>query len=121
MFPLKKIRILLLAVLMVVCAAAIVSAQEFRGSITGRVTDNSDAAVANATVTIANTATNTSSATTTNENGDFTALYLLPGSYSVTVEAKGFKKSVRQNVEVRVGDKLQLNVQLEVGNVSETV
>src|SRR5262245_31933788 len=121
MSPLKKIRILLLAALIGVCAAAIGSAQEFRGSITGRVTDHSDAAVANATVTIANTATNASSATTTNENGDFTALYLIPGSYSVTVEAKGFKKSVRQNVEVRVGDKLQLNLQLEVGAVSETV
>jgi hypothetical protein len=37
------------------------------------------------------------------------------------VEAKGFKKAARQGVEVRVGDKLQLNMQLEVGNVSETV
>jgi hypothetical protein len=121
MSALKKIGALLIVAAVSVCAAATGSAQEFRGSISGRVTDNSGAAVANATVTIANTATNNSSATTTNENGDFTALYLIAGSYSVTVEAKGFKKSVRQNVEVRIGDKLQLNLQLEVGAVSETV
>ncbi len=121
MVPTKKIRIALIAAGIVACVAAIAMGQEFRGSITGRVLDNSGAAVANATVTITNNATNTSSSTTTNESGDYTALYLIPGSYDVTVEAGGFKKSTRQNVEIRVGDRLQLNLQLEVGNVSETV
>jgi Carboxypeptidase regulatory-like domain/TonB dependent receptor len=121
MSPLKGIRINLIAVLIIACGAAIGLAQEFRGSITGRVVDNSGAAVANAAVTVTNTATNVSSSTTTNENGDYTALYLIPGSYSVTVEATGFKKSTRQNIEIRVGDKLQIDLQLEVGSVSDTV
>jgi hypothetical protein len=121
MSPIKVIRIIFIAALTIAWGAAIGSAQEFRGSITGRITDNGGAAVANAAVTIANTATNASSATTTNESGDYTALYLIPGSYTVTVEAAGFKKSTRQNIELRVGDKLQIDMQLEVGNVSDTV
>src|SRR5262245_6058590 len=117
----KKLGALLIVAAISVCAAATGAAQDFRGSITGRITDNNGAAVVNATITVANSATNALITTTTNENGDFTSLYLIPGSYTVSVEAKGFKKSVRQNVEVRVGDKLQLNLQLEVGAVSETV
>jgi outer membrane receptor protein involved in Fe transport len=77
--------------------------------------------VASATVTITNSATNVSSSITTNGDGDYTAVYLIPGNYSVTVEAAGFKKAVRQNIEVRVGDKLQIDLKLEVGNVSDTV
>src|SRR5262249_30327223 len=118
---LKSISGAIIATLIIAFGAAIGSAQEFRGSITGRVVDNSGAAVANAAVTITNTATNVPSSTTTNGNGNYTALYLVPGSYSVTVEATGFKKAIRQKIEIRVGDKLQLDLQLEVGNVSETV
>ncbi|HEV2667004.1 MAG TPA: carboxypeptidase-like regulatory domain-containing protein, partial [Blastocatellia bacterium] len=121
MSPLKGIRITLIAALIVACGTAIGLAQEFRGSITGRVVDNNGAAVANAAVTITNTATNVTSSTTTNGDGDYTALYLIPGSYRVNVEATGFKKSTRQNVELRVGDKLQIDLQLEVGNVADTV
>ncbi len=121
MSSLKSISGAIIATLIIACGAAIGSAQEFRGSITGRVVDNSGGAVANANVTVTNTATNVSSSTTTNESGDYTALYLIPGSYTVTVEAAGFKKAIRQNIEIRVGDKLQVNLQLEVGNVSDTV
>ena len=121
MSPLKGIRITLIAALIIACAAVTGRAQEFRGSITGRVVDNNGAAVANAAVTVTNGATNASSSTTTNGDGDYTALYLIPGSYAVTVEAAGFKKSTRRNIEIRVGDKLQIDLQLEVGNVSDTV
>lgn len=98
-----------------------VCAQEFRGSISGKVTEASGAAVPNASVTIKNSATNSSATTTTNETGDFTVLYLTPGQYKVSVEAKGFKKAVREDIEVRVGDRLALDLQLEVGGVAETV
>src|SRR5574341_652548 len=121
MIPLKHIRTSLIAAGLVACSITCAFAQEFRGSITGRVTDNSGAAVANASVTVTNAATNTSTATTTNEGGTYTVLYLTPGSYNVLIEARGFKKANRQNVEVRVGDKLALDVQLQVGEVQETV
>src|SRR5215475_3948954 len=121
MSPSKGARITLIAAAIVACAAAIGLSQEFRGSITGRVVDNNGAAVTNAAVTITNTATNVSSSSTTNGDGDYTALYLIPGNYSVTVEADGFKKTKRQNIEIRVGDRLQIDMQLEVGSMSDTV
>ncbi|MCI0387629.1 MAG: carboxypeptidase-like regulatory domain-containing protein [Acidobacteria bacterium] len=121
MSSLRGVRIALIAALILACADAMALGQEFRGSITGRIVDNNGAAVANAAVTVTNKATNTSSSTTTNGDGDFTALYLIPGSYNLTVEAAGFKKSTRQDIGIRVGDKLQIDLQLEVGNVSETV
>ena len=46
---------------------------------------------------------------------------LLPGSYSVTVEAAGFKKSVRSGVTLGHSDQLQINIQLEVGGATESV
>ncbi len=118
MFTLKRILFLLT---LVVLTGATVSAQDFRGAISGRVTEASGAAVNNAVVTVTNIATNAASNTTTNDSGEYSALYLTPGQYKVSVEAKGFKKSLRQNVEVRIGDKLALDVQLEVGAVQETV
>jgi Carboxypeptidase regulatory-like domain len=96
-------------------------AQEFRGQISGTVTESSGAGVPNATVTIKNTATNTVTTTTSSETGEYKALYLTPGTYTLTVEASGFKKTVRPSIEVRIGDKLALDVQLEVGAVTDTV
>jgi len=110
-----------LAVGLLVFAGVIVRAQEFRGSISGKITESSGAAVPNATVIVTSASTNASVTSTTNEAGDFTVLYLTPGSYRVTVEAKGFKKSKRDDIEVRVGDRLSLEIMLEVGNVNETV
>jgi len=109
------------AVVLIAFASFTAFAQEFRGSISGRVADSGGAAIANAKVTVTGKATNSASATTTNENGDYTVLYLIPGAYDVMVEANGFKKSVRQNIEVRVGDKLALDLKLEVGDVTESV
>lgn len=108
--------------LFVLCLVALsISAQDFRGQISGRVTEASGAAVPNATVTITNAATNSTLNATTNESGEYTVLYLTPGKYAISIEANGFKKSVRQNVEVRIGDKLALDVALEVGAVTDSV
>lgn len=109
------------ACLLSLTAIAAVTAQEFRGSITGQITDQSGAAVPNASITITSAATNTSTAATTNEEGNYTVPYLTPGQYIMIVEATGFKRLVRQNVEVRVGDKLSLDLALETGGVEETV
>ncbi len=97
------------------------AAQEFRGSITGRVTDASGGAVAGAQVSATNAATNNAVWATADESGDYTILFLTPGRYSLAAEAPGFKKLLRPEVEVRVGDKLTLDLALEVGELVETV
>jgi hypothetical protein len=110
--------------LFVICSLAFTSlttAQEFRGSITGRVMDAAGAVVPGAQVAVTNTATNTSTWAMTDESGDYTVLFLTPSLYDVSVEASGFKKLLRQGIEVRVGDKLTLDLTLEVGEVAETV
>ncbi len=101
--------------------ATTVMAQEFRGSITGRVTEASGAAVAAAQVTVKNNSTNSSVTAVTDANGAYTVLFLSPGMYSVSVEAKGFKKVSRPDIEIRIGDRLTLDLAMEVGDIQETV
>ena len=57
----------------------------------------------------------------TDESGRYRVLYLNPGSYSVAAELSGFKKFVRVDNEVRVGDVIRVDVVLETGGVAETV
>jgi hypothetical protein len=110
-----------MCLLTVVFFAGNVFAQEFRGSITGLVTDPSGAVVAGARVTVTNAATNVVTSTVSNATGNYTVLYLMPGRYAVSAEATGFKKLVRPGIEVRVGDKLELDLRLELGGTQETV
>ncbi|HEX6463516.1 MAG TPA: carboxypeptidase-like regulatory domain-containing protein, partial [Vicinamibacterales bacterium] len=98
-----------------------VSAQDFRGEITGRVTDASGARVPGVTITATNVATNVATPTTTNAEGDYAIPFLAPGTYTVTAELSGFKKVVRQGVDVRVADKIGLDLTMDVGQMSETV
>jgi hypothetical protein len=103
------------------CAASVCTGQDFRGGLTGRITDASGGRMPGVTVTATNVATNVASTTTSNGDGDYAILFLNPGTYSVTAELSGFKKIVRQNVDVRVGEKLGLDLALEVGALAETV
>ena len=101
--------------------AGIASAQDFRGAIGGQVTDESGAVLPGVTVTVTNKETNVSNEAVTNEYRHYTLLYLTPGTYSVSAELQGFKKVVRDNVEVRIGDRLELDFKLEVGGLEETI
>src|SRR5215475_16028168 len=62
-------------------------AQDFRATITGRITDSNKAAVPNAKVSVKNLGTNETTTATTDSGGDYRAPFLRPGSYSITVEA----------------------------------
>jgi hypothetical protein len=107
--------------LAVSCAHATAGAQDFRGTIAGRVADAQGGRLPGATVTATNLATNATSSTTTDAAGDFTIPYLTSGAYRVVVELSGFKKAVREGLEVRIGDRLSIDVPLEVGQLEETV
>jgi hypothetical protein len=111
------LRLLLLCVL----TASAVHAQESRGTITGTVVDASKGLVPGASVTVENVAMGTTTTAVTNEEGFFQAPYLIPGTYRITVELTGFKKLVREGVQVNVDDRLQIELPLEVGGTEESV
>ncbi|MEJ7848730.1 MAG: TonB-dependent receptor [Pyrinomonadaceae bacterium] len=91
------------------------------GSLSGTVRDQNDAIVQGANITVTNTATNLTRNTTTNEEGRWTATLLPVGTYSVTYEKEGFKKSVSQNTEVEASVTRTVDVALEVGGTDVTV
>jgi hypothetical protein len=96
-------------------------AQIDNGNITGRVTDPSGAAIVAAQVTVTQTETNFETVTATNEEGLYRALNLRPGPYRVTVVAQGFKRLVRDSIDLRVGQTLAIDASLVIGAVGETV
>ena len=102
------------------CVQLPLRAQEARGTLLGRVVDQTGGVVAGATVEAINTDTGVHFTATTNASGDFLLPFLIPGPYNLTVEASGFKKSVR-NVNVRVNERVTIDVTLEVGQTAETV
>jgi Carboxypeptidase regulatory-like domain/TonB dependent receptor-like, beta-barrel len=104
-----------------VLVPAVARAQDPRGAITGTVSDSSGARLPGVTVTATNVATNVMTPTTTNGDGEFAILFLNPGTYTVSAELSGFKKLVRQGIEVRIGDKLALPLTLDIGQMAETV
>ena len=103
----------------VLLAVAACYAQDARGTLVGRVTDSSGAHMPGVEVKAANLDTGVVVAVKTNEAGNYSLPYLAPGKYHVTAENMGFKKFLRENVQVRVGDTVTLNVQMTVGDVSE--
>lgn len=111
--------------LLLCCALAILwpqsslNGQEFRGTITGQVSDAGGAVVPNAIVVA--TSPQQTYRTMTTGKGDFTIPLVQPGRYSVSVEAAGFKKSQKSGVIVDVSEKLALAFTLDVGSVEETV
>src|ERR1051325_4558864 len=90
-------------------------------SVHGVVTDPQGNVVPGATVTLTNTAKNFTRTQTTNDSGSFAFTLLPPDQYTVEVEATGFKKAIRTEVAALVAKATELNVQLDVGSVSETV
>ena len=96
-------------------------AQESRGSIAGLIVDSSGGALPGVTVTIRNNGTNALVTQTTNETGQYTAVLLPPGTYTVTVELSGFQKREYPNVQVHVGERVQLDATLPPASVTESV
>jgi hypothetical protein len=92
-------------------------AQEFRGSITGKVTDPAGAVLPGAVVKTRNLETNTVSTVTTNDEGIYNISFLLPGKYTLTVTMQGFNTAQKEGIEVGVSNKLTLDITMEVGVV----
>jgi hypothetical protein len=109
------------ALVAVLLLALPLCAQIDNGNITGRVTDPTGAVVAGAQVTVTQTDMNFETISTTNAEGIYWARELRPGPYRVAVVAQGFKKMVREGVDVRISQTLEINATLEVGALTESV
>jgi hypothetical protein len=95
--------------------------QESRGIILGRITDSSGLVVPDASVQVTDTATSVSVTSTTNQDGNFFTPYLIPGPYRIVVQKTGFKKLVRDGIQVDIAARIEINLQMDVGAVTESV
>lgn len=96
-------------------------AQVTGATVSGTVTDPSGGVVAGATVSATNTATATTRDVTSDAAGLYTIPNLVPGVYDIKVTATGFSTSLQSALTLSVGQQLQLNFALKVGNTSTTV
>jgi Carboxypeptidase regulatory-like domain/TonB-dependent Receptor Plug Domain/TonB dependent receptor len=108
-------------VFLLIAFAVPVIGQSVRGTILGTITDSSGAVVRGAKVTAIQNATGLIRSETSNDAGEYVIPQLPVGIYTVTVEEPNFKKAERTNVELRVDDRLRVDIALAVGQVSETV
>ena len=106
---------------LMVIFASVSLAQIGTSTITGRVTDPSGSVVPNVTITVTQEETNFTFPATSNNEGLYRVLSLQPGKYKITFELQGFKKLVRDNVDLRVGDTLAVDAQLQVGEIGESI
>jgi hypothetical protein len=90
-------------------------------SLRGTVTDSSGSAIRGARVTIVNPSTNFSRTTETGADGAYIFVEVFPGTYNLTVEAKGFKKYEEADVTLRVDLPATTNIRMTVGAISESV
>jgi len=95
--------------------------QEFRATLTGRISDPAGAAVPGAEVTVKNAQTGDVTNTKSDDDGNYQVLFLTPGSYVVTVEKAGFKKAIRAGVTLDVAARGVVDIAMTVGEVTQSV
>src|SRR5687767_11518014 len=95
--------------------------QEFRATVTGRVTDAGGLAVPGVTVSAINTQTNEVASAVTSAEGLYTLPFLRPGIYAISAELAGFRKHTQDRVQLEVGQTLAVNITLQIGQMTETV
>ena len=92
-----------------------------RGTILGTVTDATGAVLTKASVTVRQTATGLTRSELTNDSGEYSIQQLPVGTYTLIAEQAGFKRTERTAIELRVDDRLRIDISLELGQTSETV
>ncbi|MDQ6665400.1 MAG: carboxypeptidase-like regulatory domain-containing protein, partial [Acidobacteriota bacterium] len=102
-------------------ATAALFGQADRGAVVGTVTDASGAVVPNIALTLRNDATNLTYTATTGENGTYSILNLPVGTYTLTVEAKGFQRQEAKGIEVQVNQQARIDLAMRVGEMTQTV
>src|SRR5688500_8944791 len=101
---------------------SVVSAQTTgTAKVVGTITDNTGAVVPGATIVIVNIETQFTSQSVSSAEGAYYVPNLSPGTYRMTIEAPGFKRYVREGIILRTSEQPRLDVQLEVGSVTESI
>src|ERR1700730_11109717 len=118
---LAGLRLTLTVIALIALAAAPGTAQAFRGTILGTVTDATGAVVNGAKVTVRNTDTGLTREVTTADDGNYSAPELPVGNYSVTVEKTGFKAGVVSGIQLEASSQRRDDTSLQPGAVSETI
>ena len=111
----------LLSAALLVPAAPPLAAQAVNGTLLGIVTDTTGASVANAHVTVTESSTGVAQQTISNESGNYSLPGLQPGTYTVTVEAQGFKRDSHEHIDLLSNTSTRVDVALVTGSVTETV
>src|ERR1035441_2392706 len=101
--------------------ASLAAAQGTDALLTGNVLDSTGALVADAKITAVGIDTGVTKTVMSNSAGAYTFVSLLPGDYTITAEKVGFKKFVLAKLTLRVGDKVEENLRLDVGAATESV
>src|SRR6185369_6867785 len=99
----------------------VASGQAAQAELTGEVRDQTGATVASVRVTLTSIETKTVITTTSSDSGIYLFTNVQPGVYTVSFEATGFKKSVRERIQLATGERVRNDVSLTVGNVDESV
>src|SRR2546425_533474 len=113
--------VVVLSLLLAGLAVQPASAQVLYGSIVGTVTDQSNAVVPSATVSITNTGTNQVRETVSDDAGRYSLGNVLPGTYDLKITAKGFKPVTRTGVDVTPNTVMRVDLALEIGAITEQV
>ncbi len=118
---LRKRIVFIAGVLLAISLCAYAQSQDSRGNIVGRVLDPTGAVVPGTEVKAVSDSRGVSVSTKTNEAGNYVLPLLIPGMYTVSAEIQGFRRFERKNVQVRVNENVGLDIQLTVGDVTESV
>jgi hypothetical protein len=121
-----QVRLQLLLVVLLIASAQVAwvapaSAQVSGATLSGLVTDEQGGPVANASLSIKNTATGVSREVTSNTDGIYSAPNLLPGEYDITATVTGFQTLTEKGITLTVGGEQALNLKMKVGSLSQTV
>lgn len=117
----QKLHFLFLGIALLLSFSSLgIAQEETSATITGQVIDVAGAAIPNATVVVVNVATGAERRVQTNDEGNYNVFPLQPGTYTVSVEQTGFKKSVI-NASLNARDRRPIDITLEVGGADQVV
>lgn len=117
----RRTIVTVLSFMLISSASHLIRAQGTNATLTGRVIDPGGSVIAGSEVTVRNVSTGVAVVVKTNEDGLYRVTNLLPGTYEVAAISQGFRREVKSGITLQVGDQISVDLQLQLGAVSESV